>query len=112
MNEYLFCYVTCKDIEEAKTIGQNLVRERIAACANVLSPMRSIYWWEDQLVEDEEIVLIVKTTQSKFEALNEKIIELHSYDCPCVVALPIEKGNPEYLGWLSKETNSSLPNSN
>lgn len=102
MQPYMI-YITCKDKTEARNVGKAVVGERLAACANILDGMESIYWWKDKLENDKETVLILKSRAEKLEALIEKVKETHSYEVPCIVALPIEKGNPDYLAWLAAE---------
>jgi periplasmic divalent cation tolerance protein len=101
-----FCwvYVTTGSPEEAVMIGREVVAARLAACANILDGMRSIYWWEGEIEEEEEVVLILKTRESLVGRLVEKVNALHSYECPCIIALPIVDGNPAYLEWLAEET--------
>ena len=81
-----------------------MVDERLAACANVLDGMTSLYWWQGVLEQASEAVLILKTRAELVERLTMRVRELHSYDCPCVVALPIAAGNPDYLAWIAGET--------
>jgi periplasmic divalent cation tolerance protein len=99
-----FVYITAKDKAQALTIGRALVEERLAACINVLDGMTSVYRWEGAVEEATEAVLIAKTTEPHLPALTARVKELHSYDCPCVVAWPIGTGNPSYLEWIKKET--------
>ena len=99
-----FCYITAGSREEALAIGRALVEERLAACANILDGMTSIYHWRGAIEEAKEAVLIVKTRAALVEPLTERVRALHSYDCPCVVALPITDGNPAYLAWIEAET--------
>ena len=99
-----FCYVTAGSHDEALTIGRTVVQERLAACANVLDGVSSIYWWQGALEQAGEVVVILKTRAELVERLTARIRELHSYECPCVVALPIAAGNPEYLDWIAGET--------
>ena len=99
-----FVYVTAATVEEAGKIGKALVEARLAACANVIGAIQSYYWWEGAVQQDTEAALILKTRADLVEALTAKVKELHSYDCPCVVALPIEGGNPEFLAWIDAET--------
>ena len=101
---YRMIYITAGSRDEASTIGRTLVEERLAACANVLGEVRSFYWWEGKLQDDIEAALIAKTTEALVEQLIERVRALHSYDCPCVVALPIEAGNPAFLDWIEAET--------
>ncbi len=84
-------------------IGRTLVESRLAACVNIVDNMQSIYHWEGEICEGNEVILIAKTTQDKFAAAKHLIISLHSYDCPCVVSLPIADGNPPFLDWIRKE---------
>jgi periplasmic divalent cation tolerance protein len=108
MSAPCFVYVTTKDRAEACEIGRTLVEARLVACANVFDPVTSIYWWEGAVQEDAEAVLVMKTQADLVAALTERVKEIHSYDCPCVVALPIEGGNPAYLDWIGEET-SAVP---
>jgi periplasmic divalent cation tolerance protein len=100
-------YMTAASRDEARKIGRALVEERLAACANLIDGMESIYWWEGKLTEDREAVLIAKTQAERVPALIERVKQLHSYSVPCIVALPILAGNPAYLGWLAAETEAT-----
>jgi periplasmic divalent cation tolerance protein len=100
----VFVYVTAANLEEAQTIAAQVVGERLAACANVIGGMRSVYWWQGKLEKGEECVLILKTRDRLVEALTARVKALHSYSCPCVVALPIVGGHAEYLRWIDDET--------
>jgi periplasmic divalent cation tolerance protein len=82
----MFVYATASSREEALNIGRTLVRERLAACANILDGMTSVYWWEQRVQEAGEATLILKTTSQLVGRLTARISELHSYTCPCVVA--------------------------
>ena len=97
-------YITAGSRDEAKKIGRALVEDRLAACANVIDGMESVYWWEGKLTEDREAVLIVKTRAELVAQVTARVKALHSYTVPCVVALPILDGNPAYLDWLGAET--------
>jgi periplasmic divalent cation tolerance protein len=98
------CLVSCPSPEKAAEIGRTLVEERLAAAANVLPGMRSIYRWEGAIRTTDETLLLLKSLPALFEALSRRVVELHPYAVPCVVALPIEDGNREYLQWLERET--------
>ena len=102
--KFSFVYVTTKDKAEAKKIGKAVVEERLAACANIIDKMESIYWWKGKLEEGSEAILILKTKEDLVPELIEKVKSLHSYDCPCIVALPITDGNKAFLDWLQSET--------
>jgi len=97
-------YVTAESKEEAVRIGRELVEKRLAACANVIPSTTAVYWWEGEVQEDGEAVLIVKTRDDLVETVTAEIKALHSYDCPCVVAFPVADGNAEFLDWIVKET--------
>ena len=98
-------YVTAGSRDEAMKIGRSAVESRLAACANVLpAPTTSIYWWQGKLEQAEEVSLILKTRAALVDELVAKVKAQHSYDCPCVVALPIEGGNPQFLEWIDAET--------
>ena len=99
-----FVYVTARDAAKAKRIGRTVVAERLAACANVLDGMSSVYWWQGKIEEATEAVLILKTTTKRFEELMARIKALHSYETPAIVAWPIAAGSAEYLDWIGDET--------
>ena len=100
----LWVYMTAGSVDEARAIGQALVRERLAACVNIVDGMRSLYWWDDAVQEDTEAVLIAKTTRARLDSLVERAKALHSYDCPCIVALPMIGGHQAFLSWIATET--------
>ncbi len=101
-----FVYMTTSNKEEALDIGRTLVSERLAACVNVLDNMTSLYWWNGQLEQGNEAVLIAKTSEERIDRLIARVKELHSYDCPCVVSWSIENGNEAYLNWIAGETST------
>ena len=96
-------YITTENRAEAERIGLKLVEERLAACVNILDGMHAIYRWEGKVVQDTETVLIAKTVEEKVAALTERVKALHSYDCPCVVALPIAGGHDAFINWVAGE---------
>ena len=97
-------YITAKDRDEARRIGRALVEARLAACANVIDGVSSLYWWEGAVQDEAEALLIAKTRESLVPELIEKVKSLHSYSCPCIVSVPISDGNPEFLKWINDET--------
>ncbi len=99
-----FVYVTVPDEAEAKQIARLVVEERLAACANLLGAIQSVYWWEGEICEGKEVALILKTSTARKAELIDRIKQLHPYDCPCIVCLPIADGNPDFLDWIGKET--------
>ena len=99
-----FVYITAGSMDEARTIGRALVDERLAACANILPSVTSVYRWQGAIEYAEEVVLIAKTREALVPRLSDRVAALHSYDCPCVVAMPIVAGHADYLDWISAET--------
>lgn len=102
-----FVYITCESLAEADSIGEVLVERRLAACVNILDGMRSMYWWEGKVEKGQEVVLIAKTRSDLVDELSEAVVAMHGYDVPCVVALPIKGGNPDFLNWINQETKKS-----
>ena len=102
--KYCWVYMTSGSLEEARNIGQKLVEKNLAACVNLIENMTSIYKWEDKLEEGQEVVMIVKTRKIFMPKLIEEVKTHHSYECPCVLELPIQGGNPEFLRWVASET--------
>ena len=100
-------YMTAGSREEAAAIARTLVEERLVACANVLGEIESVYWWEGKVVSNSEVAFIVKTRGSLVDTVVARVTELHSYSCPCVVALAIEGGNQDYLDWIEAETTAT-----
>ena len=96
-------YSTCRDEAEARHIGRTVVERRLAACANIVPTIVSYYWWEGQLQEDGEALLLLKTTAQAVPALMQAIRELHSYTVPAISAIPLDAVNPAYLRWLQAE---------
>ncbi|MDD3275622.1 MAG: divalent-cation tolerance protein CutA [Kiritimatiellales bacterium] len=96
-------YVTAPTREAAEQIAEAVVTEHLAACANILDGVISFFHWDGKLCREKEAVLILKTTEEKTDALTARIQELHSYECPCIVVLPIEGGNPDFLDWIVRE---------
>jgi len=97
-------YITTSTVEEARTIGKALVSERLAAGANIIDRINSIYWWEEQIQDKNEAILIAKTQASRVPELIEKVKSMHSYICPCIVSLPVLDGNRMFLDWVVEET--------
>ena len=97
-------YMTAGSMEEAKDIGRILVKQNLVACVNLLENMTSIYKWKEELEEDCEIVMIAKTRKSLMPQLIKTVTKHHSYECPCILELPIQGGNTEFLRWVETET--------
>ncbi|RMF12252.1 MAG: divalent-cation tolerance protein CutA [Alphaproteobacteria bacterium] len=104
MTEFCTVYVTVGSEAQALEIARTVVNENLAACANLLGPVTSVYRWQGKTHEDAEVALLLKTRRVLFDALAERIRTLHSYDCPCIVAWPLEAGTADYLGWVRDQT--------
>jgi len=96
-------YITTSNEDEAVKIGSYIVKKRLAACSNIIKEMKSVYWWENKLESDEEAILILKTMEEKVDEIIAKVKEIHSYDNPCIIALPVIKASDSYLNWLEDE---------
>jgi len=105
---YLVVLVTTKSKDEALSIAEVIVSEKLAACANVIEPVVSIYTWKGKVERSAEALMIIKTHSESFPSLVGRIKELHSYDVPEIVALPILSGNPAYLKWIDEVTGGYL----
>ena len=97
MNEHCIIYITAGSKEEADKLSRGLVEEKLAFCVNTLPGIQSTYQWEGKIHVDDEILLIIKTRQDRYEALEQWVKQNHSYDVPEIISLPIQKGLPEYL---------------
>lgn len=93
-------YVTTKDRSEASLIAHKLLKAKKIACANILDGMTSIYEWEGEIKEEKEAILIAKTTENLVDSAIETIKSLHSYECPCILAIESKKGNKDFIKWL------------
>ena len=102
MTDKRIALTTCDSLEAASTLARSLLEKRCAACVNVVPGVRSFYWWEDEIQEDGEVLLVMKTDAAHLPALTEAVQELHSYDVPELVVLPIEGGSHPYLDWIGE----------
>jgi periplasmic divalent cation tolerance protein len=100
MRDVVVIFCTCGTHDEALAIANSLVEARLAACVNVLPPVHSIYRWEGKLETAHEVLLIIKTTQERFPAVRDRITQLHTYDTPEIIAMPVVEGSDKYLDWL------------
>ena len=102
MTDKLLIFTTTDSESEAKKIAQMLVERRLAACVNVIPRMHSVYRWKDKVESAEEFLLLIKTTKENESAVQAAIRELHSYDLPECISIPIEGGSAEYLKWITE----------
>ena len=95
---------TASTREDVETIAREVVRKRLAACAQVSGPVTSYYWWKDELEKAQEWVCRIKTQRDLYDQLQDAIRAMHPYQVPEILALPVVDGNPDYLQWLAEET--------
>ena len=97
-------YVTAPDRDTAARLARSVVEARLAACANILPGIQSVYWWKGTIETADEAALVLKTRTALVPRLTAELRRLHPYECPCIVALPIVAGNPGFLRWIDAET--------
>lgn len=102
--DYIVVFITASQEEEAVKIAKTLVEEKLAGCVNIIKNVRSIYFWQDKIEDDSEVLMIVKTKKELFEELSKRVKELHSYTVPEIIALKIKYGSESYLRWLDEVT--------
>jgi len=100
----IFVYITVPAAFDARNLAATLVTDRLAACANILPGMKSIYHWEGKIEEAEETVVLLKTRDTLFPAVEARVKELHPYETPCITALPVTAAHKPYLEWILGET--------
>lgn len=100
MTDVIVVLSTAPSEEKAAEIARTLVEEELAACGNVFPGVRSIYRWKDQIEDEKEVFLLLKTRAGLFEALRSRLVEIHPYECPEVLRLPVEAGHLPYLDWV------------
>jgi periplasmic divalent cation tolerance protein len=106
MSDPIVVLVTCGSEEESLKIANALVEDHLAACVNLVAPIRSIYRWEGKIWDEKEWLLIIKTQKHRFEELDKKVKSLHSYSVPEIISLPIREGSLAYLNWIRENTES------
>ena len=102
MSDPIIVFCTAGSMDEATEIGRCLVNEKLAACVNLSKNLTSIYRWKNEIYEENEIMLIIKSDKRRLDELIKRIQELHSYEVPEIIALPIIAGNEDYLTWLNE----------
>jgi periplasmic divalent cation tolerance protein len=105
MNEMLIIS-TVDTMDLAREIAFAIVQEGKAACVNIVPGIRSIYRWEEKICDDPELLLLIKTSEENFEQVRSRIRQLHTYEIPEVIAIPITSGDPDYLNWLRAQVNA------
>ena len=104
MTDAMLVLTTLPNSDAAAELAKKVVGEKLAACANVMPAVRSIYRWQGALQDENEVLVLLKTRQARFERLKARILELHPYDVPEVIAVPVEQGHGAYLDWIASET--------
>ena len=102
MTDKIVIFVTVGNSNDAATLAKSLVEKRLAACVTLLPGVASWYWWEGKVTEDQEVLLMMKTSRDKFAALEKEVLRLHSYAVPEVIALQIVEGSKNYLNWIEE----------
>ena len=100
--DFVVVLVTAGSVEEAERLARTLVEERLVGCANVVGPIRSIYRWQGAVCRDDEHLLLIKTTPARYPELEARVLALHTYENPEVIAVPVEKGAAGYVEWILK----------
>ena len=104
MTDAILVLTTLPTADGAAEVAKTVVDEKLAACANILPALRSIYRWEGKVQDENEVLVLLKTRQAQYERLEARILELHPYDVPEILAIPIEEGHRTYLDWVASET--------
>lgn len=107
MEQARLALTTCADSDSAASLAALLVERRVAACVNIVPGIRSIYRWQGKIEDETECLLIIKTVAGRVAELKASIAELHSYDVPELVVLPVEAGASSYLNWIAEQTADS-----
>src|SRR5262249_19512857 len=108
MTQEFLVIVTASSKDEAATIAEALVSDRLAACVNIVDSIESVYRWEGKIVRDAEALMVIKTTDERYDDLERRVKQLHSYSTPEVIAMKIERGSSEYLAWLDESVRGNL----
>jgi len=101
---YIVVLITSKDTDEANRIAEALVSEKLIACANIISDVKSIFWWQGKVDRADEVLLVLKTQKEHFSIIVDRVKSYHSYEVPEIIALPIVEGNEDYLNWIKEST--------
>ena len=104
MTDALLVIKTLPNADAAAELATKVVGEKLAACANILPALRSIYRWEGKVQDENEVLVLLKTQGRQYESLKARILELHPYEVPEVIAIPVERGHHAYLDWILRET--------
>ena len=103
--QYMVFFSTTNSVEDARRISEHLVKERLVACVNIVPSITSIYWWKDRVTEDQEVLMIIKTSSRKAAEVEKAIRSLHKYETPELIGIDLMYGLPEYLKWIEASVN-------
>ncbi len=106
MNDFLMVYTTWESIDQAKKAGKYLLEKRLCGCVNIIPNVNPMFWWPpkmNKIDESKEVVMIVKTLKNKYKELEKEIYKIHTYDIPCIIALPVYAVNKDYYDWIKGE---------
>jgi periplasmic divalent cation tolerance protein len=106
LNQYILVLTTVPDVEVGQIIAERLIADRLAACVTLSAASQSVYWWQGKVSQEPEHILFIKTQRAHYPRLEEKILQIHPYEMPEIIALPILTGNKKYLKWIDSEVRS------
>jgi len=106
MNDLILVYTTWESVEQAKKAARHLLKKRLCGCVNIFPEVHPIFWWppkKGKIDESKEVVMIIKTLKEKYELIEKEIYKIHTYDVPCIIAIPVFKVNEGYYKWIKGE---------
>jgi len=106
MNDLILIYTTWESVKEARKAGNHLLKKRLCGCVNIFPEVYPMFWWppkKGKIDESKEVVMIIKTIKSKYEEVEKEIYKIHTFDTPCIIALPVYKVNKDYYMWIKDE---------
>jgi len=101
---YSVLFITCPNFKSAKKITRHLLKEKLVACVDILPVIKSEYWWKGKIESHPEVLMIVKTKSKLYKQIEKEVKKLHPYSVPEILAFEIDKGNNDYLNWISSVT--------
>jgi periplasmic divalent cation tolerance protein len=104
MTEFMVVFITASTFDQAEKIGKALLEKKLVACVNIIKNIKSFFWWEGKISDEDEVLLMAKSKNDNFEKIEKETKKLHSYSVPEIIALPLVSGSKEYLDWIESET--------